>query len=142
MSTSNALPGTNNGGTAPVIEQHQPYFGLQQQQQPPPLMDTMLPDLATAAKRQLERNVSTGASSSEGAESQKKRAKVNAEEQWNAMLERLRAWRDQFGHCNVPKRFPELYVCVMCFVNKKCVLSGELSHFVFPFSPYSILIIC
>jgi len=37
---------------------------------------------------------------------QKKRARVSSEEQWNTMLERLRMFREQFGHANVPKRYP------------------------------------
>lgn len=46
-------------------------------------------------------------------EPQKKRAKVSSEEQWNGMLERLRLFREEHGHANVPKRYPadpQLYV--------------------------------
>ena len=48
----------------------------------------------------------------EAAGSLKKRAKLSADEQWNGMLERLVAFRDRFGQCNVPKRYlddPQLH---------------------------------
>ena len=52
-------------------------------------------------------------------QSLQKRTKLCADEQWNGMLERLLAFRDRFGHCNVPKRYmddPQLYVCSSIFV--------------------------
>ena len=51
-------------------------------------------------------------------QSLQKRTKLCADEQWNGMLERLLAFRDRFGHCNVPKRYmddPRLYVCSSIF---------------------------
>ena len=74
----------------------------------PSSTDADLADQAPAAKRILEENRAAG--------SLKKRAKLSANEQWNVMLERLLAFRDRFGHCNVPKRYlddPQLYVVAL-----------------------------
>ena len=68
---------------------------------------------ASSAKRIFaENNAATD-------QSLQKRTKLCADEQWNGMLERLLAFRDRFGHCNVPKRYiddPQLYVCSSIFV--------------------------
>ena len=64
-----------------------------------PMSDVVDLAQSSAAKRRVLENGE--------AESLKKRSKVSSEEQWMNMLERLRAFRDRFGHCNVPKRHPE-----------------------------------
>lgn len=61
-------------------------------------------DLAANKKRRMEANES---------ESPEKRTRVNSNEHWNNMLHRLTLFHQQYGHCNVPKRYPadpQLYV--------------------------------